>query len=88
MEKIPYPYTLVGPPFKEPVLAPLTVYSSTTVYIFTLDGNQRVIFTLDDRITTLLLQTVVLLRVLWFFPTLPLLGGRYALVTQKHKSKI
>ena len=27
------PYTLVGPPVKGPVLAPLAVYSSTTVYI-------------------------------------------------------
>ena len=28
-----YPYTLVGPPVKRPVLTPLAVYSSRTVYI-------------------------------------------------------
>ena len=44
----------------------------------------------DPRGPTLLLLTVVLLRVLRFLPTIPLLGGRYAPhdVAMKNKNKI
>ena len=35
------PYTLVGPPVDRPVLAPLAVYSSRTVYIW-LDKNGNI----------------------------------------------
>ena len=33
MRELAQPYTLVGPPVKRPVLAPLAVFSSTTVYV-------------------------------------------------------